>query len=177
MRTQLAVVQGAAIPYPYGGKQRNVLVDLDPQKLQAKGLSAQDVTNAIGAQNLILPSGTQKIGAYEYNIRLNGSPQSVDELNDLPIKTVNGATIYIRDVAHVRDGFVPQTNIVRVDGQRAALMTIQKTGNASTLAIIDRVKELLPQSSTACRPSCRCARSPINRCSCARRFPAWCARA
>jgi len=145
MRTQLAVVQGAAIPYPYGGKQRNVLVDLNPQKLQAKGLSAQDVTNAIGAQNLILPSGTQKIGPYEYNIRLNGSPQSVDELNDLPIKTVNGATIYIRDVAHVRDGFVPQTNIVRVDGKRAALMTIQKTGNASTLAIIDRVKALLPQ--------------------------------
>jgi CzcA family heavy metal efflux pump len=145
IRTQLAVVQGAAMPFPYGGKQRSVLVDLDPQKLQAKGLSAKDVTDAIGAQNLILPSGTQKIGEYEYNIRLNGSPRSVVELNDLPIKTVDGATIYVRDVAHVRDGFVPQTNIVRVDGQRAVLMTVQKTGNASTLDIIDRVKELLPR--------------------------------
>jgi CzcA family heavy metal efflux pump len=145
MRSQLATVQGASMPYPYGGKQRNILVDLNPQALQAKGLSAQDVTNAIGAQNLILPSGTQKIGAYEYNIRLNGSPRNVDALNDLPIKTVNGATIYIRDVAHVRDGFVPQTNIVRVDGQRATLMSIQKTGNSSTLDIIDRIKALMPQ--------------------------------
>ncbi|HEY3698655.1 MAG TPA: efflux RND transporter permease subunit [Spongiibacteraceae bacterium] len=145
MRSQLATVQGASIPYPYGGKQRNILVDLNPQALQAKGLSAQDVTNAIGEQNLILPSGTQKIGEYEYNIRLNGSPMNVDALNDLPIKTVNGATIYIRDVAHVRDGFVPQQNMVRVDGQRAALMTIQKTGNASTLDIIGRVKALMPQ--------------------------------
>ncbi len=145
MRSQLATVQGASIPYPYGGKQRNILVDLNPRALQAHGLSAQDVTNAIGAQNLILPSGTEKIGEYEYNIRLNGSPLSVAALNDLPIKTLNGATIYIRDVAHVRDGFVPQVNIVRVDGQRAALMTIQKTGNASTLDIIDRIKALLPQ--------------------------------
>ena len=145
IRTQLAVVQGASLPFPYGGKQRNVVVDLDPQKLQAKGLSAKDVTDAIAAQNLILPSGTQKVGEYEYNIRLNGSPRSVAELNDLPIKTENGATIYIRDVAQVRDGFLPQTNIVRVDGQRAALMTIQKTGNASTLDIVDRVKELLPR--------------------------------
>ncbi len=144
MRTQLATVQGASIPFPYGGKQRNILVDLDPQALQAKGLSAKDVTDAIGQQNLILPSGTQKIGEYEYNIRLNGSPSNVDDLNKLPIKTENGATIYIGDVAHVRDGFVPQTNIVRVDGERATLMTIQKTGNSSTLDIIDRIKALLP---------------------------------
>lgn len=145
MRTQLVTVQGASLPYPYGGKQRNILVDLNPRKLQAHGLSAQDVTDAIAAQNLILPSGTQKIGEYEYNIRLNGSPKEVSQLNDLPIKTVNGATIYIRDVAYVRDGFVPQTNIVRVDGQRAVLMTIQKTGNTSTLDIIDRIKGLMPQ--------------------------------
>lgn len=145
MRMQLATVQGASLPYPYGGKQRNILVDLNPRALQAHGLSAQDVTNAIAAQNLILPSGTQKIGDYEYNVRLNGSPKAVDELNDLPIKTVNGATIYIRDVAHVRDGFVPQVNMVRVDGQRATLMTIQKTGNTSTLDIIDRIKALMPQ--------------------------------
>jgi len=144
MRTQLATVQGASIPFPYGGKQRNILIDLDPQALQAKGLSAQDVTDAIGQQNLILPSGTQKIGEYEYNVRLNGSPRKVEDLNNLPIKTINGATIYIGDVAHVRDGFVPQTNIVRVDGERATLMTIQKTGNTSTLDIIDRIKALIP---------------------------------
>jgi CzcA family heavy metal efflux pump len=145
IRSQLVTVQGASIPYPYGGKQRNILVDLNPRALQAHGLSAQDVTAALAAQNLIVPAGTQKIGEYEYNIRLNGSPQDVTALNDLPIKIVNGATIYIRDVAHVRDGFVPQTNMVRVDGQRAVLMTIQKTGNTSTLDIIDRIKALLPQ--------------------------------
>jgi multidrug efflux pump subunit AcrB len=145
IRTQLATVQGASIPFPYGGKQRNIVVDLNPRALQAHGLSAQDVTGAIAAQNLILPAGTQKIGEYEYNVRLNGSPKDLATLNDLPIKTVNGATIYIRDVAYVRDGFVPQSNMVRVDGQRAVLMTIQKTGNNSTLDIIDRVKALLPK--------------------------------
>ncbi|MDB6060534.1 MAG: putative cation/multidrug efflux pump [Verrucomicrobiaceae bacterium] len=152
IRTQLATVQGASLPYPYGGKMRNIMVDINPRALQAKGLSAQDVTNAIGAQNLTLPSGTQKIGDYEYNIRLNGSPADVDALNDLPIKTENGTTTYIRDVAHVRDGYLPQTNIVRVDGQRAALMTIQKTGNSSTLDIIDRIKALLPQIKDSAPP-------------------------
>lgn len=145
MRLQLAPVQGASIPYPYGGKQRSIVVDLNPRALQAHGLSAQDVTNAIAAQNLILPSGTQKIGDYEYSVRLNGSPKDVEALNDLPITSVNGATIYIRDVAHVRDGYLPQVNMVRVDGERAVLMTIQKTGNTSTLTIIDRIKALLPQ--------------------------------
>ena len=153
IRLQLAPVQGASIPYPYGGKQRNILVDLNPRALQAHGLSAQDVTNAIAAQNLILPAGTQKIGEFEYNIRLNGSPQDVAALNDLPIKTVNGATIYIRDVAHVRDGFIPQVNMVRVDGQRAVLMTIQKTGNTSTLDIIDRIKAVLPQVRDSAPPA------------------------
>jgi CzcA family heavy metal efflux pump len=145
IRTQLATVQGAAIPFPYGGKQRQVQVDLDQRAMQAKGVSPQDVSNAIGAQNLILPAGTEKIGTYEYNVKLNASPQSVAELNDLPIKTVNGTTLYIHDVAHVRDGYAPQTNIVRVDGHRAVLMTIQKTGNASTLDIIQRVKDQLPK--------------------------------
>ncbi len=145
MRLQLAPVQGASIPFPYGGKQRNIIVDLNPRALQAHGLSAQDVSNAIAAQNLILPAGTQKIGEYEYSVRLNGSPKDIAELNDLPIKTVNGTTTYIRDVAYVRDGFVPQVNMVRVDGEHAVLMTIQKTGNTSTLDIIDRVKALLPQ--------------------------------
>ncbi|HVJ55788.1 MAG TPA: efflux RND transporter permease subunit [Aliidongia sp.] len=144
IRTQLATVQGAAIPFPYGGKQRQVQVDLDQPAMQAQSLSPNDVNNALDAQNLILPAGTEKIGEYEYNIKLNGSPTKVDELNDLPIKVVNGTTIYMHDVAHVRDGYSPQTNLVRVNGNRAALMTIQKTGNASTLDIIDRVKERLP---------------------------------
>jgi CzcA family heavy metal efflux pump len=144
IRTQLATVQGASLPYPYGGKQRQIQVDLDQKALQALGLSAQDVNNAIDAQNLILPAGTEKIGEFEYNIELNGSPTAVDELNNLPVKIINGTTVYIHDVAHVRDGSPPQTNIVRVDGTRAALMTVQKSGSASTLSIIDRVKAKLP---------------------------------
>src|SRR6476469_359532 len=145
IRTRLVTIPGAAIPYPYGGKQRQVQVDLDTNALQSKGLSPNDVVNAISAQNLILPSGTSKIGQFEYDVDLNGSPQTVAELNDLPIKKVGNTTIYIRDVAYVRDGFPPQTNIVRVDGQRASLLTIQKTGSASTLDIISGVKSLLPR--------------------------------
>ena len=144
IRTRLITVPGAAIPYPYGGKQRQVQVDLDTAALQAKGLSPLDVVNAVGAQNLILPSGTTKIGPLEYDVDMNASPQTVAELNDLPIKTVGSSTIYIRDVAHVRDGFPPQTNIARVNGQRAVLLTIQKAGNASTLDIIAGIKSLLP---------------------------------
>jgi multidrug efflux pump subunit AcrB len=145
IRTRLVTIPGAAIPYPYGGKQRQVQVDLDTNALQSKGLSPIDVVNAISAQNLILPSGTSKIGQFEYDVDLNGSPQTVAELNDLPIKRVGNTTIYIRDVAYVRDGFPPQTNIVRVDGHRASLLTIQKTGNASTLDIIAGIKALLPR--------------------------------
>jgi len=145
IRTRLVTVSGAAIPYPYGGKLRQIQVDLDTNALQAKGLSPSDVVNAISAQNLILPSGTSKIGQFEYDVDLNGSPQTVAELNDLPIKRVGNTTIYIRDVAYVRDGFPPQTNIVRVDGKRASLLTIQKTGNASTLDIISGIKSLLPR--------------------------------
>src|ERR1700730_10059249 len=145
IRTRLITIPGCAIPFPYGGKQRQVQVDLDTNALQAKGLSPMDVVNAISAQNLILPSGTSKIGQFEYDVDLNGSPQTVAELNDLPIKRVGNTTIYIRDVAFVHDGFPPQTNIVRVDGQRASLLTIQKTGNASTLDIISGVKALMPR--------------------------------
>jgi multidrug efflux pump subunit AcrB len=144
LRVQLADVEGAAIPWPFGGKQRQVLVDLDTAALQAKGLSPVDVVNAISAQNLILPSGTSKIGPYEYDVETNGSPLTTAELNDLPVRASGSTVIYIRDVAHVRDGFPPQTNIVRVDGQRAALMTAMKTGNASTLDIISRIKAELP---------------------------------
>ncbi|HVP67919.1 MAG TPA: efflux RND transporter permease subunit [Anaeromyxobacteraceae bacterium] len=143
IRTQLATVQGAAMPFPYGGKQRVISVDIDPAALQAKGLSAVDIVNAVNAQNLILPTGTAKLGSLEYNVELNGSPASVAELNDLPVKTVSGSTIYLRDVAHVRDGFVPQTNVVMANGQRGVLMSVYKTGNASTLSIVDRVKQTL----------------------------------
>ncbi len=145
IRPQLAQVEGAAIPSPYGGKNRQVVVDLDPDALRSKGLSPSDVTNAILAQNLILPSGTQKIGTFEYNVKLNGSPTDLDELNNLPIKAVNGAVITLRDVAHVRDGYSPQQNLVLVNGQRSVLSTIQKNGNASTLDIVEHVKSLLPR--------------------------------
>src|SRR5438093_4972133 len=144
IRTRLVTIPGCAIPWPYGGKQRQVQVDLDTNALQSKGLSPVDVVNAINVQNLILPSGTSKIGGFEYNVDLNGSPQTVAELNDLPIKRVGNTTIYIRDVAYVRNGFPPQTNIVRVNGHRASLLTIQKNGNASTLDIISGIKSLLP---------------------------------
>jgi CzcA family heavy metal efflux pump len=145
IRTRLITVPGAAIPYPYGGKQRQVQVDLNTQALQAKGLSPTDVVNAVSAQNLILPAGTTKIGSLEYDVDMNGSPQTVAELNDLPIRTVGSTTIYIRDVGNVRDGFPPQTNIARVNAQRAVLLTVQKTGSNSTLDIISGIKNLLPQ--------------------------------
>jgi multidrug efflux pump subunit AcrB len=145
VRAQLATVQGAAIPYPYGGKQRQIQVDLNLASLQAKGLAPADVVNAVFAQNLILPSGTSKIGTFEYSVEMNSSPTTIQGLNDLPIKFVNGAMVFIHDVAQVRDGYPPQTNIVRVGGQRASLMTILKTGAASTLDIISRVRERLPQ--------------------------------
>src|SRR5215471_14790243 len=141
IRPQLATVSGAAIPWPYGGKQPQIQVDLDPAALQAQQLAPADVVNAITQQNLILPSGTSKIGAIEYDVDLNASPRTVGELNDLPIKTVRGTPIYIRDVAHVRNGYPPQTNIARVDGNRAALMVVMKNGNASTLDVIANVKK------------------------------------
>src|SRR6266436_425618 len=145
VRTSLATVPGAAIPFPYGGKLRQIQVDLDPKALRADGLSGTDVTAAIGAQNLILPAGTQKVGSLEYYVRLNASPTQVAQLNDLPVATHNGSVIYVRDVAHVRDGSPPQTNIVRQEGQRAALMSILKTGTSSTLAVINGIKQKLPQ--------------------------------
>jgi multidrug efflux pump subunit AcrB len=143
IRTQLATIEGAQSPYPYGGKQRQIMVDLDLHALQAKGLSPTDVVNAISAQNLIAPSGTMKIDRFEYAVETNSAPLLIGDLNDLPIKTVNGAVIYIRDVAHVRDGSPPQTNIVRVDGKRAILMSVMKTGSSSTLEIIKEVHEKL----------------------------------
>ena len=145
IRTQLATVQGSSVPLPYGGKVRQVMVDINSAALQARGLSPSDVVNAVNAQNLVLPGGTAKIGTFEYNVNMNGSPKTVEELNDLPIKSGPNGTIYIRDVAHVRDGYAPQTNIVRTDGKRSALLEIEKSGSASTLAIISQVKQLLPR--------------------------------
>ncbi len=145
VRTQLITVEGAAIPFPYGGKSRLVSVDLDTAALQAKRLTPVDVVNAISAQNLILPSGTAKLGSLEHQVELNASPQTVAELNDLPIKTVNGTTIYIGDVAHVRDGYSPQTNIVRQDGVRGTLLSVMKNGGASTIDIVKNIRAMLPQ--------------------------------
>jgi CzcA family heavy metal efflux pump len=153
VRTSLVSVPGAAIPYPYGGKQRQVQVDLDTNALQAKGLSPNDVVNAINNQNLILPAGTAKIGTYEYEVEMNGAPATVAELNNLPIKDVGTSTIYIHDVGNVRDGFPPQTNIVRVNGQRSSLMTILKAGDVSTLDIISTVKSLLPSIKAGLPPA------------------------
>ena len=145
IRPQLATVPGTAIPSPYGGKVRQIQIDLNPIALQAKHLSAQDVENALAAQNQIIPVGTQKIGPFEYTVRLNNSPNVISEINDLPIKSVDNSVIYIRDVANVRDGNPPQTNIVRVDGGRAVLMTVLKSGAASTLDIVRKTRELLPK--------------------------------
>lgn len=141
LRTPLVTVPGAAIPYPFGGKQRQVTIDLNPDALQARGLSGQDVANALAAQNLITPVGTQKIGGFEYTINLNNSPLKMDELGNLPIKSVNGAMVYVRDVASVRDGNSPQTNIVHVDGNRSVLMQVLKAGAVSTLDIISGIKQ------------------------------------
>ena len=145
LRVGLSTVLGAQVPWPYGGKTRLVSVDLDLAALKAKNLSAQDVVNAISAQNLILPSGTAKIGATEYDVELNTSVKMLDELNDLPVKVVNGATIIVRDVAHVRDGSQPQQNVVRQDGIRGVLLVILKSGTASTLEVVRRVKAAMPR--------------------------------
>ena len=145
LRTQLVTVPGASIPYPYGGKQRQVMVDLDPRLLQSKGLAPVDIVNTLGQQNIVLPSGTAKIGEFEYDVATNASPRTVAELNDLPIKVVGNSTIYIRDVAHVRDGFSPQTNVVRQDGRRGTLVTVLKTGSASTVDVVQGIRNLLPR--------------------------------
>jgi multidrug efflux pump subunit AcrB len=145
LRPQLVTVPGAVIPFPYGGKQRQVMIDLNPDLLQAKGLSPQDVLDAVTNQNLVLPGGTAKIDEFEYDVRLNSSPRTVAELNDLPVKQFGSSTVYLRDVANVRDGFAPQTNIVRQDGRRGVLMSILKAGNASTISVVQGVRDLLPR--------------------------------
>jgi multidrug efflux pump subunit AcrB len=146
IRTQLITVPGAAIPYPYGGKMRYLQVDLNYKALQGYGLTPYDVINTINVQNLILPSGTEKIGQFEYQVGLNVSPPTLEELNAIPIKTLsNGTTVYIRDVAHVYNGSTPQTNIVRFNGKRSVLLNVQKTGNVSTLDIVQGIKNKIPE--------------------------------
>jgi multidrug efflux pump subunit AcrB len=145
LRPQLITIPGVAIPFPYGGKNRVISVDLDMQALQARGLAPADVVNAVNLQNLILPSGTAKFGETEYTVKMNGSPDAIDGLNDLPVRTMNGVTTYVRDVAQVRDGFSPQTNVVRQDGVRGVLLSVLKNGGASTLDIVANLKALLPR--------------------------------
>src|ERR1700761_3085975 len=153
IRTQLATVQGASIPFPYGGKQRQIQIDINTQRLQAYGLSASDVVNAVNAENIILPAGDVKMGNVDYEVETNSAPTSIAALNNLPVKTLNGATVYIHDIGNVRDGFPPQTNVVRVDGQRASLLTIQKIGDSSTLDIIRNVRALLPTIASQLPPA------------------------
>src|SRR5271168_4648332 len=152
IRPQLATIPGAAVPLPYGGKVRQIMVDIDSNRLQTEGLSPIDVVNAINAQNVILPAGTAKVGKTEFNVGLNGTPTTVAELNDLPIKTVAGGTVFIHDVANVRDGFAVQQNIVRQDGQRGVLLTIEKAGATSTLAIVAGIRKALPQIASTLPP-------------------------
>lgn len=145
IRTGLSGVEGASIPLPYGGKSRQVMVDLDPQALQSRGLSATDVSIALAGQNVILPSGQIKIGAKQFQVQLNSTPETIRAFNDLPIKQINGTTIYLKDVAHVRDGFAVQTNIVHQDGRRSTLLNVLKNGSASTIAVVERLRKALPQ--------------------------------
>src|SRR6266404_350549 len=148
VRTRLATIPGIIVPLPYGGKVRTVMVDLDADALYGKGLSATDISNALNLQNLILPTGTVKVGTREYLIRLNSSPELISAMNDMPVKTVNGAPVYFRDVAQIRDGFQVQTNIVRINGGLSSLLTVLRHGGASTLAVVQGVKDLLPKIQT-----------------------------
>src|SRR5689334_18981456 len=152
VRQQLAPIPGITLPTPYGGKYRQIMVDLDPAALLAQGLTPTDVTNAVNAQNLTVPSGDAKIGDKQYIVRLNSQPPTVAALNDIPIRQVNGTTVYLRDVAHVRDGWAVQQNVVRADGKRSVLLTIIKNGDASTLDVVSRIKAALPGIRAAAPP-------------------------
>src|ERR1700677_3601676 len=144
VRADIATIQGAQLPWPYGGKQRQIMIDIDPQRLYAWGLSPRDVNNALGLQNVIVPTGTTKIGVDEYPVVLNASPELLDQIAGIPIKVVRGTTVFMRDVANVRDGYAPQTNIVHVGGKKSVLMSILKQGSASTLDVVKRIRDMLP---------------------------------
>jgi multidrug efflux pump subunit AcrB len=152
LRTQLVTVPGAVVPYPYGGKPRQVMINLVPRQMQAKGVSPIDVLNAVTNQNLVLPSGTVKVGEFEYDTSVNSSPRTVEELNDLPIKVVGNATIYLKDVATVSDGYAPQTNIVRQDGRRGVLLTVLKAGTASTIDVVNGIRNVLTRAAQTLPP-------------------------
>src|SRR5579863_8818877 len=152
LRTRLITIEGAELPSPYGGKSRLVTVDLDPQKLLQRGISGADVVNSVNAQNLVQPQGTAKIGDREYDIELNSSAKSIDELNDMPVKVVNGAMVYLRDVAYVHDGAAFQTNVSRRDGQRGVLMVVLKHGAASTLDVVSRIRAAIPKIAATLPP-------------------------
>jgi len=152
LRTQLVTVPGAVVPFPYGGKPRQVMINLAPRQMQARGVSPIDVLNAVTNQNLVLPSGTVKIGEFEYDTSVNSSPRTVEELNDLPIKVVGNATIYLKDVATVSDGYAPQTNIVRQDGRRGVLLTVLKAGTASTIDVVNGIRNVLTRATQTLPP-------------------------
>lgn len=153
LRTQLVTIPGAAVPYPFGGKQRQVMVNLNPDQLQARGLSAADIVAALGQQNLVLPSGTAKIGQFEYDVTLNSTPKTVAELNNFPIRLAGQSPIYLRDISQVSDGFSPQTNIVRHEGRRGSLLTVLKAGDASTIDVVDNIKKQLPKMTAGLPPA------------------------
>jgi len=155
LRPQLVTVPGAAVPYPYGGKQREIMVNLQNTLLQSKGISPQQVVNALNAQNVIAPSGTAKIGMFEYDFPTNSAPRTIDELNNVPVKVVGNSTIYLKDISHVADGFIPQTNIVRHNGSRGVLVTVIKGGSASTLSVVDGIRQLLPRVKLTLPPQLR----------------------
>ena len=152
IRTQIITVPGAVVPYPYGGKPRQVMINLDQNLMQSKGVSPSDILNAVNAQNVVMPSGTVKIGESEYDVRMNNAPHSTQELNDIPVKYINGTVIYLRDVATVSDGFQVQTNTVRKDGHRGVLVSIMKAGNASTLSVVSEIRKMLPRVATMVPP-------------------------
>ena len=145
IRTRLATVQGASVPLPWGGKSRQIQVDIDPDLLYAKHLSAQDVTTALGNQNIILPAGTARVGDTEYLVRTNSSPTTIEGLNNLPVHSMNGAIVYMKDIAQVRNGYALQTNVVRQNGTRGAFLTVLKNGKASTLDIVNSIKKAIPR--------------------------------
>ena len=158
IRNQLALIRGASVPSSYGGKNRAIMVDIDPQALFARGLSATDVSAAVNAQNVVrLEAGSAKMGSREYRVEMNNSPAYLEQLNNIPLKSVNGSTIFLRDVAQVRDGYSVQTNVVRRDGKRGALLSILKSGDASTIDVVDQVKKLLPLIATTLPPSLKIA--------------------
>jgi len=152
LRPQLVTIRGVAIPFPFGGDQRPVMVDRNPRMLQAKAMSPSAVRDSLNVQNLVLPSGTAKIGGFEYDVTLNAAPRTVADLADIPIKVVGNSTIYLRDVANVRDGFGVQTNIVRRDGRRGTLLTVLKSGDASTLEVVGNIRQAIPRVASTLPP-------------------------